>query len=166
MKCPHCQENNLIDARFCAECGRPLSGDIPSYLLHEDKDLLEQAKDFFKEIEKSVSEKNYKEILKDKNNPVTNMLIVFSAWLILRTVGIIPFIILLKILAFLMGYIGLFFLMVMTYTFSTHRKAIMEKVEELKGIDYKKTLREIVSAIDTEKADAEDEDETPGEKME
>lgn len=157
MKCPFCQENNLIDAKFCAECGKPLSGEIPSYMLHDEKDLMEQAKDFFKEVEKTVTTKNYREILSDRANPATNLIICFAAWLILRTVGIIPFIILVRILAFLMGYVGLFFLMVMTYVYSTHREEIERKVEEIKGIDYRKTLKEIVSSINPSE-EASDED--------
>lgn len=147
MKCPYCRENNLIDAKFCAECGKPLSGDIPSYMLSDEKDLMEQAKDFFKEIEKSVTEKNYKEILSDRANPVTNMVITLAAWLALRTIGIIPFIILVRILAFLMGYPGLLFLMAMTYVYSTHQEEIRKKVDEIKGIDYRSTLREVVASI-------------------
>ena len=157
MKCPYCQAQNLIDARFCEDCGRPLSDDIPSYMLHDEPEFMDQVKDFFEEIKKTVTEKNYKEILSDRKNPVTNMIIVFASWLMLRTVGIIPFIILVRILAFLMGYVGLFFLMVMTYTYSTHQKEIMEKVEEIKGIDYRKTLREIVSSIEAGSDDEEDE---------
>ncbi len=164
MKCSYCREENLIDAKFCAECGKPLSGDLPSYMFQEEPDLIEQVKDFFKEIKKSVNKKNYKEILADGNNPTTNMIIVFSAWLILRTIGIIPFIILLKILAFLMGYMGLFFLMVMTYVYSNHQKEIMEKVEELKGLDYRKTLRDMVSSFKVEDEDQFEEENSADEK--
>jgi hypothetical protein len=155
MKCPQCQENNLIDARFCAGCGRPLTGDIPSYLLPEENDLVKQAKEFFEEIKGTFTAKDYKEILADRSSPATNMVISFIAWLLLRTVGIIPFLILVRILAFLMGYPGLLFLMVMTYAYSRHQKEIMEKVEELKGIDYKKTIREVISAIDGTREDGE-----------
>lgn len=166
MKCPYCNEENLIDAKFCAECGRPLSGDIPSYMLHEDEDLWEKVKEFTGEIKKSLTEKNYKRLLSDRNNPVTNMVIVFIAWLLLRTVGILPFIIIVRILAFLMGYVGLFFLMVVTYVYSTHREEIEEKVEELRGVDYKKTLREIVDSFAEDRAEAEKEKEEDSESEE
>lgn len=145
MKCPYCGEQNLIDSKFCAECGKPLSDDIPSYMLVEDESIWEKLSEMKDEITKSLSERNYKAVLSDKSNPITNMLIVFAAWLILRTVGIIPFIIIVRILAFLMGYTGLIFLMAMTYVYSTHQEEIMKKVEELKGVDYRKSIKELIS---------------------
>jgi hypothetical protein len=66
----------------------------------------------------------------------------------LRTVGIIPFIILVRILAFLMGVPGLIFLLVMTYIYSTHEGEIKEKMEEIKEMDYRKSLKEIVETIE------------------
>jgi hypothetical protein len=156
MKCPYCGENNLVNTKFCAECGKPLSGDLPSYMYKEEPTLWEKMNEMVSELKKAVTEKNYKEILSNKENPITNMLIVFAAWLILRVIGIIPFIILVRILALLMSIPGAIFLLAMTYVYSTHKQDIMDKVDELKGIDYKKSLKDIMHTIEKRKNSAFD----------
>ncbi|MFP4497103.1 MAG: zinc ribbon domain-containing protein [Vulcanimicrobiota bacterium] len=147
MKCPYCGEPNLIDAKFCAECGRPMSGELPAYMFEEEDTIMDKLNEVKENIQKAITEKNYKEILSNRENPVTNMIIVFIAWLLLRTVGIIPFIIIVRILAFMMGYFGLAFLMAVTYVYSTHQAEIRKKMEEIKGVDYRKSLKEIMDSV-------------------
>ena len=155
MVCPHCQAKNLVNSKFCENCGRPLSDDIPSYLYPEDKDVWETLKQFGKDVQKKISEKNYKEILSDRSNPITNMLITFIAWLLLRMIGIIPFIILVKILAILMTPIGLVFSLAVTYVYSTHHDAIMEKYRELKEMDHLAVVREIIKSYNEAREEQE-----------
>ncbi len=155
MVCPHCQAKNLVNSKFCESCGRPLSDDIPSYLYPEDKDIWETMKQFGKDVQKKISDKNYKEILSDRTNPVTNMLITFIAWLLLRMIGIIPFIIIVRILAILMTPIGLIFSLAVTYVYSIHHDDIMKKYKELKEMDHLSVVREIIKSYN----EAKDEDE-------
>ncbi len=150
LKCPYCGEENLIDARFCSSCGKPLSDEVPSYMFEKDETLMDHLKKVVDAIEKSITEKDYREILKDRKNPITNMLIVFAAWLLLRFVGIIPFLILIRILAFLMGYSGLLFLLVMSYIYTVHQEEIHKEMERLKNIDYKDKIRQILDQFEKE----------------
>jgi len=159
MICPHCKAKNLVNSKFCDSCGRPLSDDIPSYLYPEDTDIWEKIKEFGKEIEKKISEKNYKEILKDRSNPITNMLITFLAWIMLRMIGILPFIIAVKILAFLMNPIGLLFSLGVTYVYSIHHDEIMEKYKELMEMDHLSVVREIIKSYYEAKEEQESEKE-------
>jgi len=164
--CPHCNEKNLVNSKFCQNCGRPLSDDIPSYLYPEDDDLWEKVKEFGKDIKKKISEKNYKEIISDKSNPVTNMLITFVAWIILRMIGILPFVIIVRILAFLMHPVGLVFSLAVTYVYSIHREEIMKRVKEIKEMDHVATLRELIDTYYKPGEEDEEEEEEEKEKKE
>lgn len=144
MICPFCNEKNLVNSKFCEGCGKPLSDEIPSYLYPEDEDLWAKVKDFGKDIEGKITQKNYKEILSDKNNPVTNMMITFIAWILLRLIGIMPFIILVKVIAFLMHPVGLLFSLAVTYVYTIHREDIMEKYNELKEKDHTVSIKELI----------------------
>jgi hypothetical protein len=148
MKCSNCGEKNLADTKFCVECGRPLAEDLPSYMYRDDPSIWDKLNEVSEEIKKNLNFKNYKQVLANRDNPVTGMLIIFAAWLMLRTIGIIPFLILVRILAFLMGVPGLIFLLVMTYVYTTHEGEIREKMEEIKGMDYRISLKEIVDTIE------------------
>jgi hypothetical protein len=166
MKCPNCGENNLVDTKFCAECGRPLSGELPSYMYREEPSLWDKLREVSEEIKKNLNQKNYKKILSNKDHPITNLLIIFASWLLLRTIGIIPFVIIVKILAFLMGIPGLIFLLAMTYVYSTHEGEIRERMEEIREIDYKKSLREIIETIEKKTKEIGKETETEDEETE
>lgn len=159
MNCPRCGEKNLVNSKFCQSCGRPLSDDIPSYLYEEDEDFWGKIKEFGKEVEEKITRKNYKDILIDKSNPITNMLITFIAWLLLRMIGILPFIILVRILAFIMTPVGLIFSLGVTYVCTTHREEIMKKIKELKEMDHLATLREVMDHYSKPGEDEEDKDE-------
>jgi hypothetical protein len=165
MECANCGEKNLADTKFCVECGRPLTKELPSYMYRDEPGFWDKINEASEEIKKNLNFKNYKQVLANRDNPVTGMLIIFAAWLLLRTIGIIPFLILVRILAFLMGVPGLIFLLVMTYVYTTHEDEIKEKMAEMKDLDYRKSLREIVETIekkvkDTGRETGEDEEDT------
>jgi hypothetical protein len=145
--CPYCKEKNLINQKFCENCGKPLSEDIPSYLYTEDEDLWEKVKKFGKNVEQKIKDKDYKKILADKSDPLTNMLITFIAWFLLRTIGILPFIIIVRVLAFLMHPVGLVFSLAVTYVYSIHRDEIMKKYEDFKSRDHIASIKELVDSF-------------------
>lgn len=146
MKCPYCGEENLVDAKFCSECGKPISGEIPAFMYRQDDGLWSKLTEVRETIENAITTKNYKEILNDTRDPATNLLITFLAWLMLRMIGIRPFLIIVRILSFTMGYSGLVFLLATTYVYTKYQKEIKEKVEEIKDLNYKKTLKEIMDS--------------------
>ncbi|MCE1246720.1 MAG: zinc ribbon domain-containing protein [Firmicutes bacterium] len=158
--CPYCKEKNLINQKFCENCGKPLSDEVPSYLYTEDEDLWEKVKKFGKDVEQKIKDKDYKKILADKSDPLTNMLITFIAWFLLRTIGILPFIILVRVLAFLMHPVGLVFSLAVTYVYSIHRDEIMKKYEELKSRDHIASIKELIDSFQQNSgSDADDKDE-------
>lgn len=76
----------------------------------------------------AFSKESYREVLKDRSNPATTMLIAFVAWGIFRMVGFVPLMILLRALAFLMGPFGLVLTLAVAYVYSQHREEIDERV--------------------------------------
>lgn len=146
MKCPACKAENLANSRFCEECGRPLSGDVPSYLYPEEDDIFQRIGQFAKRVEEKLKGRDYKELLKDGKDPLTGMLITFVAWVILRMVGILPFVIIVRILAFLMHPVGLLFSLIVTYVYTTHREAIEQKIADMKKTDYAGTIKDLIDS--------------------
>jgi hypothetical protein len=83
-------------------------------------------------IRASLTPQTYREILDNRANPITHMIIAFLAWGIFRTFGYLPLMLLLRGLAFLMGPSGLFVVMVCTYVYSRHQPVIDARVRRLR----------------------------------
>jgi len=76
----------------------------------------------------AFTKESYREVLKDRSNPATTMLIAFVAWGIFRMVGFVPLMILLRILSFIMGPFGLVLTLACAYVYSQHQEEIDQRV--------------------------------------
>jgi hypothetical protein len=76
----------------------------------------------------AFTRETYREVLKDRSNPATSMLIAFLVWGIFRMVGFVPLMIILRALAFLMGPFGLVLTLALAYVYSQHQAEIDERV--------------------------------------
>lgn len=81
----------------------------------------------------ALNAQNYKEVLSDRSNPVTTMLIAFVAWGIFRMVGFVPLMILLRALAFLAGPFGLVAVLAVAFVYSQHHEEIDARVGRMRA---------------------------------
>ncbi|MBM3462931.1 MAG: hypothetical protein FJX76_12590 [Armatimonadetes bacterium] len=151
--CGWCSQENLVDATFCEACGKsrgqaPPDGYVPPkqrarrFLQRltqpeERKRDAERVKVRFTKLSErvkgAITRESYREVLQDRSNPVTTMLIAFLVWGIFRMVGFVPLMILLRALAFLMGPLGLLLTLALAYVYSQHRAEIDTRVARMRA---------------------------------
>lgn len=152
--CRACGEENFGDSRFCEACGRgrgdlppsrPVAGRRPPWS-HSPFEPAREAPDprrgerpsaggerprvrmrylhLGERVKAFFTRETARRIRRDTMSPLTAMLVAFLAWIVFRLVGLAPLLMLMRLLAFLMGPLGLVVVLAMAWTYARHRREI------------------------------------------